>query len=123
MPPEPDVTAYPSAEPAPAGGAQWQALLDGDTTALAQWPDDPLVSLYAPLCAGGPDRALVVGHLGHRQALAPEGNHLCGNEVPRLPGISLQVSVMSLGLLLRLERGEEFLGRVRHRIGGRMRPD
>jgi hypothetical protein len=63
MPPEPDVTAYPSAEPAPAGGAQWQALLDGDTTALAQWPDDPLVSLYAPLCAGGPDRALVVGHL------------------------------------------------------------
>lgn len=63
MPPEPEVTAYPSAEPAPAGGAQWQALLDGDTTALAQWPDDPLVSLYAPLCAGGPDRALVVGHL------------------------------------------------------------
>ena len=63
MPPEPDVTAYPSAEPVPAGGAQWQALLDGDTTALAQWPDDPLVSLYAPLCAGGPDRALVVGHL------------------------------------------------------------
>ena len=63
MPPEPDITAYPSVEPAAAGDAQWQALLDGDSAALARWAGSPLVSLYGPLCAGRRDRPLVVGHL------------------------------------------------------------
>jgi diaminohydroxyphosphoribosylaminopyrimidine deaminase/5-amino-6-(5-phosphoribosylamino)uracil reductase len=42
---------------------QWQALLAGDLATLRRHADSPLVSLYAPLCAGRRDRALVVGHL------------------------------------------------------------
>jgi diaminohydroxyphosphoribosylaminopyrimidine deaminase/5-amino-6-(5-phosphoribosylamino)uracil reductase len=45
------------------GLLQWQALLDRDPVALAKWSDSPLVALYAPLCAGRRERALVVGHL------------------------------------------------------------
>jgi diaminohydroxyphosphoribosylaminopyrimidine deaminase/5-amino-6-(5-phosphoribosylamino)uracil reductase len=63
MLPDPDPITLPVPEPAPIGGAQWQALLDGDAVAIRQWAASPLVSLYAPLCDRPRTQPLVVGHL------------------------------------------------------------
>ena len=64
--------------------------------------------------------ALGIGHLGEGQALAPEADHFGGDEVPGLPRFRLEIGVMSLGLLLGVERAEELFGGVRHRVGGGM---